>query len=85
MEEKKSLLREIVEQAGAELGYEVVDLLFAKEGSSRVLRVFIDRSGGITIKDCEVFSGHLGAILDEKTRFPAHTCWRFLHPGLTGH
>ena len=51
MEEKKSRLREIVEQAGAELGYEVVDLLFTREGSRRVLRVFIDRPEGITIKD----------------------------------
>ncbi|NLY88059.1 MAG: ribosome maturation factor RimP [Firmicutes bacterium] len=66
MEEKKSPLREIVEQAGAELGYEVVDLLFTREGSRRVLRVFIDRPEVITIKDCEAFSGHLSAVLDEK-------------------
>src|SRR5690606_35056125 len=70
MEEKKSLLREIVEQAGAELDYEVVDLLFTKEGSRRVLKVFIDRPGGITLKDCEVFSEHLGAVLDEKDPIP---------------
>ena len=82
MEEKKSLLREIVEQAGAELGYEVVDLLFAKEGSSRVLRVFIDRPGGITIKDCEVFSGHLGAILDEKDPIPGAYLLEVSSPGI---
>ncbi|HHU82161.1 MAG TPA: ribosome maturation factor RimP [Firmicutes bacterium] len=66
MEEKKSPLREIVEQAGAELGYEVIALRFTREGSHRVLKVFIDRPEGITIKDCEVFSGHLSAVLDEQ-------------------
>ena len=82
MEEKKSLLREIVEQAGAELGYEVVDLLFAKEGSSRVLRVFIDRPGGITIKDCEVFSEHLGALLDKKDPIPGAYLLEVSSPGI---
>lgn len=66
MGQKKPPLREIVEQAGAELDYEVVDLRFTREGSRRVLQVFIDRPGGIGIKDCEVFSGHLSAVLDEK-------------------
>ena len=82
MEEKKSLLREIVEQAGAELDYEVVDLLFTKEGSRRVLKVFIDRPGGITLKDCEVFSEHLGAVLDEKDPIPGSYLLEVSSPGV---
>jgi ribosome maturation factor RimP len=82
MEEKKSLLREIVEEAGAKLGYEVVDLLLTREGSRRVLRVFIDRPGGITIKDCEVFSGHLGAVLDEKDPIPGSYLLEVSSPGI---
>ena len=35
--------------------------------------------------DCEVFSEHLGALLDKKTRFPARTCWEVSSSGrLTG-
>lgn len=49
-----------------EHSYELVDVEFVKEGSSRYLRAYIDKPGGITIDDCEVVSRTLSDLLDEK-------------------
>ena len=49
-----------------ELGFELVDVEYVKEGSTWYLRTYIDKPGGITIDDCEVVSRRLSDILDEK-------------------
>ncbi|HZD54669.1 MAG TPA: ribosome maturation factor RimP, partial [Candidatus Aquicultoraceae bacterium] len=43
---------------------ELVDLEIAREGPRSVVRVFLDREGGVTLRDCEAFSRRLGALLD---------------------
>jgi ribosome maturation factor RimP len=46
-------------------GVELVDLKFVQEGHRWVLKVFLDKTGGITLADCEYFSDRVGAALDE--------------------
>jgi ribosome maturation factor RimP len=46
------------------LGLEVVDVELAKEGGQRVLRVFIDREGGVLHEHCEKMSNALSDELD---------------------
>jgi len=66
--------REIIEQKTEEilipimeeLGFELVDVEYVKEGSSWYLRAYIDKPGGININDCETVSRRLSDILDEK-------------------
>lgn len=41
------------------LGYEAVDCELTAQG---VLRVFIDKEGGITVEDCAVVSNHLSRV-----------------------
>lgn len=53
-----SSVPDVVEQALAALGYELVDLEFGP-GRSRLMRVFIDQPAGIRIEDCERVSRHL--------------------------
>lgn len=43
---------------------ELVDVEIVAEGPRSVIRVFIDREGGVQLRDCESFSRKLGAILD---------------------
>jgi len=43
------------------LGYELVD--FERSAKGALLRVFIDKSGGITVDDCAVVSNHLSRLL----------------------
>ena len=50
----------------SEFEFELFDIEFLKEGMNWVLRVFIDKEGGIAIDDCELVSRKLEAILDEK-------------------
>lgn len=49
----------------AEHGFELVDVEYVKEGSSKYLRAYIDKPGGITIDDCETVSRRLSDLLDE--------------------
>jgi len=43
------------------LGYELVDLNMGNRG--KMLQVFIDKPGGITIEDCTAVSNHLSRLL----------------------
>lgn len=50
-------LVELIEQAVAGLGYELVD--FESSPRARILRIFIDSPQGVTIDDCATVSNHL--------------------------
>lgn len=43
------------------LGYELVD--FERSGKGKLLRVYIDRRGGINVDDCAKVSNHLSRVL----------------------
>ena len=49
-----------------ELGYELVDVEFVKEGQNWYLRFYLDKEGGISIDDCEKASRRIEKLLDEK-------------------
>lgn len=49
-------LREILEVTVPGLGYELVDVEITP---AKMVRVFIDKEGGVTIDDCEIVSSHL--------------------------
>lgn len=48
-----------------ELGLQLWDIRFEKEGASWYLRIFIDKDGGVNIDDCEAVSRSLDKIIDE--------------------
>ncbi len=50
-------LVELIEKAVNGLGYELVD--FETSPRARLLRVFIDKEGGISVDDCAAVSNHL--------------------------
>lgn len=45
-------------------GYELVELEIAMFGGRRILRVFIDKEGGISLSDCQAVSQILNPVLD---------------------
>ena len=47
-------------------GVRLIDVEYRREPKGRVLRVFIDKQGGVTLDDCAVISNQLGDILDAK-------------------
>ena len=56
---------EIVEPYAKELGLEIWDVRFLKEGASWYLRIFIDKDGGVGIDDCVNLSHAIDKPLDE--------------------
>lgn len=54
-------LQALLEKTLPGLGYELVDLNIGNRG--RLLQVFIDKPGGITIDDCTMVSNHLSRLL----------------------
>ena len=63
IEEKVEVL---LEKKIEELGYELYDVEYAKEGKDYYLRIFIDKPEGITIDDCEKVNDAIKDKLDEE-------------------
>jgi ribosome maturation factor RimP len=61
---------EIARRVGEPDGIEIVDVQLAGGGSSRVLRIFIDKPEGVTHADCESVSKQVGTILDVEDVVP---------------
>jgi ribosome maturation factor RimP len=51
----------VVEPAVTGMGYELVDV--QTPGGGRLLRLFIDKPGGVTLEDCEAVSRHMTRLL----------------------
>jgi ribosome maturation factor RimP len=56
--------RALAEPILADLGLELVELEFRREVQGWVLRVYLDRPGGVTLADCQRVSEELGDHLD---------------------
>ena len=54
-------LTALLEKTVGGLGYELVDLELANGG--RLMRLFIDKAGGVNVEDCAVVSNHLTRLL----------------------
>ncbi len=65
-----------------ELGLELWDVRFEKEGSGWFLRYYIDKPGGVTIDDCERFSRAVDPILDEVDPIDQSYCLEVSSPGV---
>jgi len=76
-------VREIVNPLLLENGFELVDLEYRREGRARVLRIFIDKDGGITVDDCAKVSRELGTLLDVHDVIPGSYNLEVSSPGLT--
>jgi ribosome maturation factor RimP len=64
-------------------GMELVDLEYQRESQGWVLRVYIDREGGITLGDCSELSGELGAVLEVRDLIANPYTLEVSSPGLT--
>ena len=67
----KAVLEEIIEPVVDSLGLLLYDLEFVKEGGSRILRLYIDKDGGVSLGECETVSRAGEARLDELDPIPS--------------
>jgi ribosome maturation factor RimP len=59
-------VEELAESLVSSEGMELVDLEYRGEGRRWVLRLFIDKEGGVTVDDCANISRELGDLLEVK-------------------
>lgn len=64
------------------LGYECVKLEVVGSSRSPVVRLYIDRPEGVTIRDCARVSRALGVLLDEADPFPGRYLLEVSSPGI---
>jgi ribosome maturation factor RimP len=66
----------------AGMGYELVGIEYGDHGHGGLLRVYIDRVGGITLDDCAAVSGQVSAILDVEDPIAGHYDLEVSSPGM---
>lgn len=64
------------------LRIELVEIEFKRGGRESVLRLFIDKEGGVTLDDCAEVSRELSAILDVEDFIPGEYNLEVSSPGL---
>ena len=79
-----AIIQPVVEE---ELGFELVDVEYVKEGADWYLRIYIDHPEGIDLNACERVSRRIDPLLDEHDRdnalFPGSYILEVSSPGLT--
>lgn len=72
---------QLAEQVAEEQGVELFGIELLGKGKV-LLRVFIDKDGGVTLDDCQRFSKSLGIVLDVENPIPGSYKMEVSSPGL---
>ncbi|MEJ5338508.1 MAG: ribosome maturation factor RimP [Aquificaceae bacterium] len=75
-------VKELVEPIVRNMGYRLFDVEFRSE-RGWVLRIILDKEGGITLGDCEEVSKRISALLDVEDIIPVSYVLEVSSPGLT--
>ncbi len=77
-----NFVKSIVEPIAKQLGLEIWDIRFLKEGSQWYLRIFIDKEGGVSIDDCVDLTHAINKPLDEADPIEQAYCLEVSSPGI---
>ena len=75
-------IRAMVERVATSEGLTVIDVELKGGRSNPLLRVYIDKPGGVSHADCQLVSEQLSAILDVEDPFPGRYVLEVSSPGL---
>ncbi len=75
-------IRQVVEEIVQSEGYELVDVELKGVGQTRILRIFIDRTEGISHSDCGLISEQVGTVLEVENIIPSSYTLEVSSPGL---
>ena len=73
---------EIASRVASYEGMELVEVEWKGAGNNRILRIYIDKPGGVTLADCETVSHQVGTILDVEDVIAARYTLEVSSPGL---
>lgn len=75
-------IREMAERVAASEGLALVDVEIKGRGTNQLLRLYIDKPGGVSHADCQVVSEQMSALLDVEDPFPGKYTLEVSSPGL---
>jgi len=78
LEQLQAMLAPVVES----LGYQCWGIEFISQGRHSLLRVYIDREGGILVEDCEAVSRQVSAVLDVEDPISSEYTLEVSSPGM---
>ena len=77
-----SAVTDIATPVAESLGLEIWDVEYVKEGPNQILRIYIDKPGGVFIDDCEKLSRAVDPSLDELDMPDSEYNFEVSSPGL---
>lgn len=75
-------IENLVKKTINDLGYELYDVLYVKEGPDKFLRIVIDNEKGIDLNDCEKVNDAIKEIIDEKDYIKEQYFLEISSPGI---
>ena len=75
-------VQKLAEEITQANNYELVHVEFLQDGKQWVLRIYLDKEGGITIDDCKKVSRQLSYELDAEDIIPHHYSLEVSSPGV---
>jgi ribosome maturation factor RimP len=75
-------VRRIAERVAADQGVELVHVQVAGTKREMVVRIFIDKDGGVTLDDCSRFSRDVEGVMDIEDPIPAKYVLEVSSPGI---
>lgn len=75
-------LRTLLEPAVVALDCELVGIEYLPSGKHSLLRIYIDKPGGVTVDDCSAVSYQVSGLLDVEDPVPGHYTLEVSSPGL---
>lgn len=82
MATREETIRKIVEPVIAALGLQLWGIEYLGQGRHTLLRVYLDKEGGINIEDCAEASRHISSILDVEDPITSEYTLEVSSPGL---
>jgi ribosome maturation factor RimP len=73
----------LAREVARDLSLSLFDLEVAREGPRTILRVYLDREGGVSLSDIETYSRRLGALLDVEDPVEGAYVLEVSSPGVT--
>ena len=78
----KEYIEELIRKDIQSLGCTIWGIELVGSYSNNILRVFIDKSGGITLKDCEKVSRHISKVIEADEIYSKNLSLEVSSPGI---
>jgi ribosome maturation factor RimP len=77
-----SVLTELIEPVIKAMGYQLWGIEYLGQGKHSVLRVYLDKAGGVNIEDCALASRQISSLLDVEDPIKSEYTLEVSSPGL---